>query len=103
MQLILPLKIPLSSATLSLSETGKQRPEIILREIPFKTGETYLLPDLVKKFEEARRRLMNTTLFHEAIVALKSMEGYNIDITVEVKERWYIFPDSLFETGRQKP
>jgi outer membrane protein assembly factor BamA len=70
----------------------KTRAEIILREIPFKTGETYLLPDLVKKFDEARRRLMNTTLFHEAIVAMKSMEGYNIDITVEVKERWYIFP-----------
>ena len=70
----------------------KTRPEIILREIPFKSGETYLLPDLIKKFEEARRRLMNTTLFHEAIIALKSMEGYNIDITVEVKERWYIFP-----------
>ncbi len=70
----------------------KTKADIILREIPFKTGETYLLPDLVTKFEEARRRLMNTTLFHEAIVALKSMEGYNIDITVEVKERWYIFP-----------
>ena len=70
----------------------KTRPEIILREIPFRTGEKYLLPDLIKKFEEAKRRLMNTTLFHEAIIALKSMEGYNIDITVEVKERWYIFP-----------
>src|SRR6185295_5370984 len=67
----------------------KTRPEIILREIPFKTGESYLLQDLVKQFEEAKRRLMNTTLFHEAIIALKSMEGYNIDITVEVKERWY--------------
>src|SRR4030095_9366991 len=69
----------------------KTRPEIILREIPFKTGESYLLPDLIKQFEEAKRRLMNTTLFHEAIIALKGMEGYNIDITVEVKERWYIF------------
>ena len=45
----------------------------------------------------ARRQLMNTTLFHEAIVALKSFEGYNIDILVEVKERWYIFPVPYFK------
>ena len=35
---------------------------------------------------------MNTALFHEVIVALKSFEGYKIDILVDVKERWYIFP-----------
>ena len=75
----------------------KTRSKIILREIPFKPGETYLLPDLVKKFEEARRRLMNTTLFHEAIVALKSFEGYNIDVSVDVKERWYVFPVPYFK------
>lgn len=75
----------------------KTRPDIILREIPFKEGEAYLLQDLVKEFETARRQLMNTTLFHEAVVALKSFEGYNIDILVEVKERWYIFPLPYFK------
>jgi outer membrane protein assembly factor BamA len=75
----------------------KTRPDIILREIPFKEGEAHMLPDLVKKFETARRQLMNTTLFHEAVVALKSFEGYNIDILVEVKERWYIFPIPYFK------
>src|SRR5690349_4897910 len=38
----------------------RTRPDIILREIPFKPGDPYLLPDLVKKFEDARRQLMNT-------------------------------------------
>lgn len=70
----------------------RTRPEIILREIPFKPGETYLLQVLVNKFEEGRRQLMNTSLFHEVIVALKSFDGYNIDVLVQVKERWYIFP-----------
>jgi hypothetical protein len=40
---------------------------------------------------------MNTSLFHEAIVALKSFEGYNIDVLVDVKERWYIFPVPYFK------
>ena len=57
----------------------RTRPEIILREIPFKPGESFLLQVLVNKFEEARRQLMNTSLFHEVIVALKSFDGYNIE------------------------
>ena len=75
----------------------KTRDEIILREIPFKSGDAYLLQDLVKQFEIARQQLMNTTLFHEAIVALKSFDGYDIDILVQVKERWYIFPVPYFK------
>ena len=75
----------------------KTRPDIILREIPFKPGDAYLLQDLVLKFEGARRQLMNTALFHEVVVALKSFEGYNIDVLVEVKERWYIFPVPYFK------
>ncbi|WP_276504330.1 POTRA domain-containing protein [Terrimonas pollutisoli] len=73
------------------------RPSIILREIPFKSGDVFLLQDLVRQFEVARKQLMNTSLFHEVIVALKSFEGYNIDILVQVRERWYIFPVPYFK------
>ena len=70
----------------------RTRADIIFREIPFKTGEEYPLQVLVKKFEDARKQLMNTSLFHEVTVALKSFEGYTADIQVDVIERWYIFP-----------
>ncbi|HET6994168.1 MAG TPA: POTRA domain-containing protein, partial [Chitinophagaceae bacterium] len=75
----------------------KTKQEFIFREIPFKTGESYILQELVKKFEVARKQLMNTTLFHEVIVALKSFEGYNVDVSVQVRERWYIFPVPYFK------
>jgi len=75
----------------------RTRPDIILREIPFKSGEHYPLQELVKKFEGARKQLMNTALFHDVVVALKSFEGYDIDIMVDVKERWYIFPVPYFK------
>ena len=75
----------------------KTRPNIILREIPFHPGENYLLQELVKKFDDARRNLMNTTLFHEVVVALKSFDGYDIDVLVIVKERWYLFPLPYFK------
>lgn len=70
---------------------------VILREIPFKSGDEYSLSVLVKKFEDARRQLMNTTLFHEVMVTLKSFEGYYVDILVEVRERWYVFPIPYFK------
>lgn len=75
----------------------RTRSDFMLREIPFKQGDQYLLQDLVKKFEDARRQLMNTTLFNSVIVALKSFDGYDVDVLVSVKERWYIFPVPYFK------
>lgn len=74
----------------------KTKASIVLREIPFKIGDHFQLQQLVTKFEDARRQLMNTTLFHEVTVALKGFDGYNVDVLVEVKERWYIFPVPYF-------
>lgn len=75
----------------------KTKAAIILREIPFKPGDHFQLQQLVSKFEDARKQLMNTTLFHEVVVALKSFEGHNVDILVDVKERWYLFPLPYFK------
>ena len=76
----------------------KTKTQIILREIPFKSGDQYLLQDLVKKFEVARRQLMNTTLFNEVVVALKSFDGFDVDVLVELRERWYLFPLPYLKT-----
>jgi outer membrane protein assembly factor BamA len=70
----------------------KTKANIILREIPFKSGEKYTLGVLVKKFEDARRQLMNTALFHSVVVAAKNSEGKIITVSVDLKERWYLFP-----------
>jgi len=75
----------------------KTKASIILRELPFKTFDQLPLQQLVTKFDDARRQLMNTTLFHEVTVSLKSVEGYNVDILIEVKERWYLFPVPYFK------
>lgn len=75
----------------------KTKPNIILRELTFKPGDQYLLQDIVAKFQQARQNLMNTSLFHDVIVALKSLEGYNVDVIVQVKERWYLFPLPYFK------
>ena len=75
-----------------ISGNKKTKESIILRELPFKSGDKNALSELVKKFEVARRQLMNTQLFHEVVVALKSFEGNDVDIMIDVRERWYLFP-----------
>lgn len=70
----------------------KTKSTVILREIPFQIGRAYLLDELVKMFEDARRQLMNTTLFHTVVVAAKKFDGNKVSVAVEVKERWYLFP-----------
>jgi outer membrane protein assembly factor BamA len=82
---------------IAISGNKKTKESIMLREIPFKSGEVYPLSELVKKFEVARKQLMNTSLFHEVVVALKSFEGNNVDVMIDVKERWYLFPIPYFK------
>jgi outer membrane protein assembly factor BamA len=80
-----------------ISGNKKTKNAIVLREIPFKTGEHYSLDVLVKKFETARRQLTNTALFNSVIVAAKTIEGNRINVMVELKERWYLFPVPYFK------
>lgn len=74
-------------------EGAKQtRPKIIHRELGFAQGQQYALNVLVDRFRQAKVNLMNTGLFLDVVVALKSLQGYDASILISVKERWYIFP-----------
>jgi hypothetical protein len=75
-----------------ISGNTHTRNYVVERELPFKTGDSIQLPDLVKQFEIAREQLINTRLFIEAVVAMKSVRGYIVDISIDLKERWYVFP-----------
>lgn len=75
-----------------ISGNKRTKNHIVERELPFKAGDSVQLPDLVNRFETARQQLINTRLFNEAVVSLKSVRGYFVDVSIEVKERWYIFP-----------
>ncbi|HYF32754.1 MAG TPA: POTRA domain-containing protein [Chitinophagaceae bacterium] len=75
-----------------ISGNRKTKPYIIERELLFKRGDSVNLADLVSRFERSKELLMNTALFHEAIVSLKEFNGHHVDIAIDVKERWYLFP-----------
>jgi outer membrane protein assembly factor BamA len=77
---------------ISIEGNKYTRDATIRRELSFQEGDVYSLPVLVRKFAQAKKQLMNTTLFHEVIVSMKNIEGYYAHINIDVKERWYIFP-----------
>lgn len=83
---------PFTIRSIIIAGNKRTRDEIILREVPFKVGERFSLQSLLKQFEKARTQLMNTQLFHDVVVAMKGSEGYAVDVQVDVRERWYIFP-----------
>lgn len=75
----------------------KTRDYLIMREIQFKPGDSIIIGTLNDALQMARQQVYNTTLFHEVNIDLKIISAYDIDVTVTVKERWYIFPLLQFQ------
>ena len=82
----------------SLVVTGnkKTKSNIIGREVPFRAGMQFQLGDLIDLFQRGEQQLMNTKLFHTARIFVSRFEGNCLEVTVEVAERWYLFPFPFF-------
>ncbi|MBC7888791.1 MAG: hypothetical protein H7Z13_13015 [Ferruginibacter sp.] len=75
----------------------KTRDYMILREIQFKPGDSIIIATLNEAFQLARQQVYNSTLFHEVKVDLVMISAFEIDVTVTVRERWYLFPTPQFQ------
>lgn len=80
-----------------ISGNKKTKKEVIQRELSFQTGDLLSPAELASKMETARQQLMNTTLFNHVVVAAGSFDGNRVNIIIEVKERWYLFPSPYFK------
>jgi outer membrane protein assembly factor BamA len=80
-----------------ISGNKKTKNYIIERELAFKSGDTISLHQLVASFQMAHDRLFNTHLFNDVVIYLKNFRGYEAEIGIDVKERWYIFPLPYFK------
>ena len=83
-------------ASISIYGNKKTKQFIINREIPFKQGDYILQKDLDKQLRIAKEQLVNTSLFLNVSVSVQNKYGQFVFITVDVKERWYIFPLPYF-------
>lgn len=70
---------------------------IIRREIQFKEGTYITLSSMNDELQKARQQVYNTNLFNEVKVDVIPIDSNLIDITIQLKERWYIFPIAKFQ------
>ncbi len=75
----------------------KTKDYLIKREMQIKEGDQLKRADIKKRIEKARQFVYNTALFDEVNITYSFIHGNRIDITTEVKERWYIYPIPQFQ------
>jgi outer membrane protein assembly factor BamA len=75
----------------------KTRPGIILRELSIVKGEVYNEADLEEILLLDKNKLINTRLFVLVDITILHITETQIDIVVNVSERWYLFPSPIFD------
>ena len=73
------------------------KPQIIIRELPFKIGDTLLVKDLTKILDRAQSNLFNTQLFNFITLQPVYFDEQHISVYITVEERWYWWAAPIFE------
>ncbi len=78
--------------------TGNKRTKgfMILREMVLKTADTLNITNLNKRLVQSRNQVFNTALFVDVTIYPAEKIGDIINLNVDVKERWYLFPLPYF-------
>lgn len=75
----------------------KTKNYIILREIPFKEGDSLNISHLLDTLEQARYQVYNINLFSEVTVAPVIISAHELSVNITVREKWYVYPTPQFQ------
>lgn len=84
-------------ASISINGNNKTHSKIILRELDFEVGDSIKADQLDKVIQQANEQVFNTFLFIQSQVKVDSINNNQIFISIQVKERWYVFPVPILE------
>jgi outer membrane protein assembly factor BamA len=73
------------------------RESIISRELDIKSGDTISIKRLIKLVEQDQRKIYNLRLFNKVEVRWLPITQHQVDLLIDVNERWYTFPVPVFE------
>lgn len=73
------------------------RNRIILRELSLTSGDTVSISRLSKILVKDKNKIYNLRLFNTVSIRSLELGEGNIDLLIEVNERWYTFPSPIFE------
>ena len=70
---------------------------VILRELIFSPGDTVFKMQLLPTLQRSRDNLLNLAIFNFVFLNVKHLGNNLIDVTIDVTERWYIWPVPILE------
>lgn len=84
-------------SAIQIEGSKKTRDIAVLRYLNIEVGDSIPLTGLIEKMEENRVRVINSRLFTSVAIKISKWEDKNIELLIEVKEAWYIYPIPIFE------
>lgn len=85
--------------SITIAGNHKTKEHIITRELDFAVGDTIFLNDTANMIRITKNKLFNTHLFHSSQVYFIPYKQDEINIFIEVAERWYVWPSYILELG----
>ena len=81
-----------------LTVSGNQRTKsfVLLREVPFKIGDSIKVAEIESLKKEAIRNITNTGLTNFVEVEFITSDSLTTQCAIKVLERWHIWPNILF-------
>ena len=70
---------------------------LVEREVAIETGIFYTSAELYKRIRLTKEQLMNTSLFVTVDLVVDTILTNEVDINLQVRERWYLFPVPYFK------
>lgn len=86
---------------ITVSGNNRTKDKIILRELTIKPGDTIDQSNLDAEVLRSKNNVLNTSLFNFVRIDTIPFFENHIDIHIDVKERWYIFPVPIFEISER--
>jgi outer membrane protein assembly factor BamA len=86
---------------ISIIGNKKTKDKIILREIPFRVGDTVNAGEFSVLVKKSQQNIINTSLFNFATIDTTFIAENVVQLEVNVKERWYLWPNPIFEIAER--
>lgn len=71
--------------------------QIVLRELTLKTGDIIYSAELPIILDLDKKKLINTRLFNTVEIRTLEFQDDQMDLLIDINERWYTFPSPIFE------
>lgn len=90
-------KVILEIGRIYILGNRKTKEKIILRELNIESGEKYYKEELEEILKKDHDKIYNTRLFNYVKIHLLENDLNQVDVVIEVSERWYFFPQLRFD------